>query len=302
MENYQLGLEHVRGLRPNEGLSKTEKKWFLWNIIDVDPEHCIEEAGVMLRTGGGLSYAPAQVLKMYKHVRVRDFLTSATSDAIFVEAPLPGEEMSRCSAMSLACAMLLQDISDNSHAAAIHYFCGPHSGIQDPVSGGIGIVRILLGQLLCLQEFDFTFLDEDWSAALDQRNPRRLLQLFEPLVAQLKVPTLFCIIDAINLFEGNKRKNETATVISELLRVALHCRHFVNLKLLVTSASRRRFIAPIFQQEGLKRLVRLQPSDGDVEVSMRAVKLEIARNGIGLFPDSPESVFWQNGIRSEEAH
>ncbi|KAI9683768.1 MAG: hypothetical protein M1822_005958 [Bathelium mastoideum] len=289
VENYQLGLEHMRSFTPNEGLSEGTKKWFLWKILDVDPERCIEEAGSMLRTGQGqgLNRVPGQVLKMYKHSRVRGFLTSATSDAILVEALLDGQEITRCSPMSLASAMLLQDVSGYAHAAAIHYFCGAHNSMQDPVSGGIGIARVLVGQLLCLQEFDFAFLNEEWSAALNQGDPHALLQLFEPLIAQLQVSTLFCVIDGINLFEGNTRKDETIALISTLLRVARECRHLVHLKLLVTSAAKSRYVAPMFQQDSLKGVVRLQLDDEEMDVSMKAVRLEIARSGGGPSRESP---------------
>ncbi|KAI9709708.1 MAG: hypothetical protein M1820_003110 [Bogoriella megaspora] len=306
VENYQLGLEHMRNLAPTESLPDTTKKWFLWKIIDIDPERCVAEAELMLRNSQGSSHAPAQVLKMYRHRRVKDFLTSAASDSIFVEAPHEGQEMSRCSSMSLACAMLLQDISSHAHAAAIHYFCGSHNSIQDPTSGAAGIARILIGQILCLQEFDLTFLNEEWSAALDQGDPYALFKLFEPLVAQLKTTTLFCIIDTINLFEGNQRKDETITLIYELLRVTLGCPHSVNFKLLLTSASRSRYIAPIFQHEGVGGLVRLPEDDGDAEVSTRAVKLEIARSGLRPHSGSIGSISSHVGPymspQAEEAH
>lgn len=277
-------MEHVRSLTPTEAPSEVHKKFFLWKIIDVDPERCVEEAGSMLRNGQLPSRAPAQVLKMYRSPRVKDFLRSAASDAVFVEAPMEGHELARCSSMSLACAMLLQDLSGQSPAAAIHYFCGAHNNAKDLVGGGIGIARILIGQLLCLQDFDFAFLSWDWRIALEQGNPRALYGLFEQLVGQLKVTTLFCVIDSITLFEGQQRKDETVALISELLRVAVDCRHLVHMKLLVTSSSRSRSVAPLFRHEGLNGIVRLKLDDEEADVSMRAVRLEIARNGGGHSP------------------
>ena len=291
VENYQLGLEHVRSLTPSEAPSEPAKKWFIWKIVDVDPERCIEEAGSMLRNGQTLSHAPAQVLQMYKNNRVKEFLTSAASDAIFVEAPVEGQEMSRCSSMSLACAVLLQDLSSQSHVAAVHYFCGAHNNAHDPVSGGIGIARILIGQLLCLQEFDLTFLDAEWRTALDYGNPHALFRIFEHLIAQLTVQTLFCVIDGITLFEGNQWKDETVALISELLRLVVDCRHPVHLKILVTSSSRSRLVAPLFREEGLRGLVRLRLDSEDADVSMRAVKLEIARNAPRLSPSPGRSQY-----------
>ena len=302
IENYQLGLGQVRNLTPSEGLPEATKKWFLWKIIDVNPERCIEEAGSMLQSGQRLSHAPAQVLKMYRHDRVRGFLTSAVSDAVFVEAPFEGDEMSRCSPMSLACAMLLQDVTGYSQVAAVHYFCGAHNSIQDPVSGGLGIARILIGQLLCLQEFDYSFLDEEWGLALDQGKPYALLQLFEALISQLRISTIFCVIDAINLFEGNTWRDDAVALISQLLHVVHNCRHLVHFKLLVTSASKSRFIAPMFRQGDSEGLVRLQVGDRDLEVSMRAVKLEIARNRTGLSSEARGSIDLLRGHPSEEAH
>jgi hypothetical protein len=286
LENYHLGLEHVRSLTPSEAPSESAKKWFLWKIIDVDPERCIEEAGSMLRSGQGMSRAPTQVLKMYKNARVQKFLTSATSDAVFVEALLEREEMSRCSSMSLACAVLLQDLGSSgySHAAAIHYFCGAHNNLQDSLSGGIGIARVLIGQLLCLQDFDFSFLHAEWRAALEAGDPLALFSIFEQLVFQLNIPTLFCVIDAVTLFEGNLRKDDTDAMVSEILRVAVECRHRVHLKLLVTSSGKSRVIAPRFQRMG--GFLRLEDG-GEAEVSMRAVKLEIARHSRVRLSPSP---------------
>jgi len=296
VENYRLGLEHVRSLTPSEAPSEPHhRKWFLWKIIRVDPELCVhtclDEADSMLQKGQQQTGAVAHVLMMYRHQRVRAFLKSAVSDAIFVEAILEGQEMSRCSCMSLACAVLLQDISHHPHVAAIHYFCGAHNGANDPVSGGIGILRVLMGQLLCLQDFDFAFLGEELREALDHEStsPRALYEVFEQLISQLRVQTLFCVIDAITLFEGKQRKDETDELISELIRVATECRHFVHLKLLVTSTSRSRVVAPRFQHGGNKGLVRLQLDRGDSDVSMTAVKLEVARNRVRLSPNPGHS-------------
>lgn len=289
VEAYQLGLAQVRSLTPSDEPSQSQKKYFLWAMINVDPERCTEEARSMLRAGQGLTRAPAQVLKMYKNGRVREFLTSAASDAIFVQAILEGQEMSRCSSMSLASALLLQDLS-GPHVAAIHYFCGAHNNAQDSLSGGTGIARVLIGQLLCIREFDFTFLHAEWRAALDQGNQLALFALFEPLIAQLQVTTLFCVIDAITLFEGNTWKDDPPDVlISELIRVATQCRTFVHLKLLVTSSSRSRIVGPQFQQGGHRGLVRLQLGGEEAEVSMKAVKLEVAKNRVRLSPSPGHS-------------
>lgn len=284
IENYQLGVERVRSLTPSEAPTPSQKKWLLWNIINVEPERCVEDAESMLRNGQNLSRAPGQVRGMYRNKRVKEFLTSASPDAILVEAPMEGHEMSRCSPMSLACAMLLQDLSGHSHAAAIHYFCGLHNKEQDPVSGSVGIARILIAQLLWLQEFDFAFLTSEWRVALEQGNPQALYKLFEPLIGQLKTATLFCVIDSIALFEGNRWRDNTIALISELLRVAVDCNLQVHFKLLITSSSRSRFVAPLFPQYGLNGVVRLRPDDEDTEVSMRAVRLEIARNHVGKSP------------------
>jgi hypothetical protein len=221
---------------------------------------------------------------MFRNGRVREFLTTAASDAIFVEGVLDGQEMLRCSPMSLACAVLLEDLAGHSHVAAIHFFCGLHNNPQDPVSGGGGIARVLIGQLLCLQDFDFTFLDADWRAALDQGNYNAILALFGPLIAQLQVTTLFCVIDAITWFEGSTRKDESDALISELLRVAVNCNHFVHMKLLITSSSRSRVFATHFQKGEHRGSVRLLLDGGAADVSMRAVKLEVARNNVRLSP------------------
>ncbi|PMD37919.1 hypothetical protein L207DRAFT_635367 [Hyaloscypha variabilis F] len=294
VENYRLGLEHVRSRTPSEVPSEPHhRKWFLWKIIEVDPERCVhtclDEADSMLHNGQQQRGAVSHVLKMYKDERVRTFLKSAASDAIFVEATIEGQEMSRCSCMSLACAVLLQDMAHHPHVAAIHYFCGAHNGANDPVGGGIGILRVLVGQLLCLQEFDFTFLDQDLRAALDHENPNALFEVFEQLVSQLRIQTLFCVIDAITLFEGAKRKEETDALISELIHVALECSHFVHLKLLVTSTSKSRVVAPKFQQGGRKGVVRLQLDSADEDMPMRAAKLEVARNRVMLSPSPSRS-------------
>jgi len=289
VENYQLGLAQVRSLTPSDEPSQHQKKYFLWSIINVDPERCTEEAKSMLRAGQDLSRAPAQVLKMYKNGRVREFLTTAASDAIFVQAIIDGQEMSRCSSMSLASVMLLQDLS-GPHVAAIHYFCGAHNNAQDSLSGGIGIARVLIGQLLCIQEFDFTFLHAEWRTALSKQNQDALFALFEELIAQLHVTTLFCVIDAITLFEGNTWKDDPPdALVSALIRVATQCRTDVHLKLLVTSSSRSRIVGPQFQQGGHRGLVKLQLDDGESEVSIRAVRLEVAKNRMRLSPSPGRS-------------
>jgi hypothetical protein len=288
VENFQLGLQHVRSLTPSEAPSGLAMKWFLWKIINVDPDRCIttctEEKESMLRTGQGLSHAPAHVLRMFRNGRVREFLSTAASDAIFVEGVLDGQEMLRCSPMSLACTVLLDDLSGHSHVAAIHFFCGLHNNPQDPVSGGRGIARVLIGQLLCLQDFDFTFLDAEWRAALDQGNYNATLALFEPLIAQLQATILFCVIDAVTWFEGSTRKEESDALISELLRVAVGCGHSVHMKLLITSSSKSRVFASRFQKGEHRGFVGLRLDGGNADVSMRAVRLEVARNNVRLSP------------------
>jgi hypothetical protein len=283
VEAYQLGMECVRSLTPMETPSEVHMKYFLWNAIEVNLQTCQEDAAMMLKGGFNVNRAPAQVLRMFKHTRVREFLTSGGSDAILVEAPMDSQdEMARCTATSLACALLLQDLSSQSHAGAIHYFCGRHNYAQDPLSNGIGIIKMLTGQLLCLQqEYDLSFLNPEWRTALESSNPQAFYRLFAFLIEQVNVPVLFIVIDSISLFEGNERRDDTVEAIREIRDIALASSHRVNIKLLLTSSRTSRNVGQLFKPGGL---VKLRLDEDAPEVSLKSVRLEIARNGVGKSP------------------
>lgn len=288
MENYRLG---SRNLNPSELAGEEGRVYFIWKIVGIDLEACVAEVGLALQRSRTLPRAPAQALQMYRTARVKDFLKSASSDAILVEGSGHDDETSRPSAMGLASAMLLESIVRSPYASGIHYFCGAHNSPQDPLCGAIGIAKSLLGQLLTLQEYDWSFLHQGWMKALEQGSPPHLFALFGQLVPQLKVPTLICVVDSIQLFATGRWEADVISLVRHLLSVAFAVQHRVNMKLLFTSTGRSHSIGSLFKEQGHNGLIRLRQGGEDDDISVNRVRLEINRSGIGHSPSPGRQPF-----------
>lgn len=260
-------------------MSDDEKRSLLWQTVNIDPEKYADDIQPMTRGDHTMGKAPAYVVQMIKRKRVREFIEFATSDAVFVELTLAGQETARRSPLTLGSAMLLQDVMRTSNTATIHYFCGLHNKSQDPLCGGRGIAKMLIAQLLALpQSYDLSFMDASWWETLELRSREVLFETLARLICQVRAATLFCVIDGASLFETNDHTDDMRALMAELLRVTLDDQHVCHVKLLVTSFKASRRIGPMFEEQGLQGLVKLN-ADVHQDVSRQGLRVEMARYG-----------------------
>jgi hypothetical protein len=85
------------------------------------------------------------------------------------------------------------------------FFCGNHTFESDPSSGGAGLFRCLILQLLALESFSTAdFLQHVDPLKVEAGHLETLRKVFIMLLKQLPGDlTIFCIIDGVNYYENN---------------------------------------------------------------------------------------------------
>lgn len=281
---HQLGVERlapdvelVRNITPSEAPAGAVREW-LWRIMEADEEKMSADTRSMMRAAQGLDgSAYTQAAKLYRHPQFKSLLRSKESRALLVETETGEYSSERCSPMTLSCSLMLEELWQHQDAASIHYFCGMHNTSTDSLSGGKGMARSLVSQLLRLQEFNFHFLDAQWQDSLEQHELAFMCSLIQLLIRQLQYPVLYCIIDGITLLEGNRWKDEVVEVIWHLVRLVDETDLGTSFKLLVTGLAKSRHIVHLFQKTRSADSIRLRGEDADLDVTLRALRGEVAR-------------------------
>lgn len=177
--------------------------------------------------------------------RFKSWLQARASDALLINGN-GSDGLARWSSMSLLSALLAHSLSQQQSAYILNFFCGHHNSMGDPVSGPVGMMRVLITQLLSAHNFDLGFVRfGDWFDGLRVHDLSTLCRLFHKLLTQLPSVVVFCIIDGVSLFETSRWSEELAPVLRRLqFSVAddsLDC-HF---KVLFTSATISRGVKEI---------------------------------------------------------
>ncbi|KAF5644914.1 hypothetical protein F52700_2395 [Fusarium sp. NRRL 52700] len=146
--------------------------------------------------------------------------------------------------LSLFSAAMVRNLRQVDRFCAVSFFCGQHIDLDDPLAGGIGLIKSLTVQLLHQHSFDDADLDkvaQEVNLPLLKRGDEdveELCQLFSVLVRRLRSDTtLFCVIDSVNVYEDEDMMQEmyVEKVLFEILQLTGDPRVKTHVKILLTS-------------------------------------------------------------------
>ena len=183
--------------------------------------------------------------------RFQQWLQSKHSDALLINGNTD-DGLARCSPMSMLSAMLIRSLEQAGGVFVSHFSCGSHNSSGDPLSGPTGMLRSLNAQFLSTRQFDTGFLRTSRAyEELRTHDLDALHRLLRILLGQLPNIVVFCIIDGISLFESERWRNETATVVRRLQHISsdetLECRF----KLLFTTPTISRCANEVLRRENI---------------------------------------------------
>ncbi|KAL8655743.1 MAG: hypothetical protein Q9226_002932 [Calogaya cf. arnoldii] len=107
---------------------------------------------------------------------------------------------------------------------------------SDALRGPLGLLRSLIRQLLCVQQFDRAVAEIAYGEKLQYENVAYFLHLFRSLVEHLpEDKILFCIIDGISFYDSSEPSFELEAVVEGLTELTEDCGFGPVFKLLITS-------------------------------------------------------------------
>lgn len=168
----------------------------------------------------------------------KEFIMVPASSKLLVHGDFY-EGMHQISALSSVCWTLKNSLDGMAGFKTLVFFCGCHidPGSNERTTGGQGLIRSLLAQLLRQYEFDTRVLHEqvnlDQVAAGDLEG---LCHLFVWLACHLpQKTTLVCLIDGISYFERQEHAGGMNFVLCSLLDLTRDARMRGVFKILITS-------------------------------------------------------------------
>ncbi|KAF5591405.1 hypothetical protein FPANT_5680 [Fusarium pseudoanthophilum] len=160
--------------------------------------------------------------------------------------------------LSLFSASVVRNLRQVDRFCAVAFFCGQHTDLDDPLIGGIGIIKSLTTQLLHQHNFDDADLDkvaQEVNVPLLKRGVEdieELCQLFAVLVRRLRSDTtLFCVIDSVNVYEDEDMMQDmfVEKVLFEILQLTGDPRVKTHVKIIFTSATDTNTIWKAFKEK-----------------------------------------------------
>ncbi|KAK4693082.1 hypothetical protein P7C71_g4246, partial [Lecanoromycetidae sp. Uapishka_2] len=218
----------------------------LESLFNVDQKMIEQDLQKIIREGGRSPIkSQSRGHWLLQDAKFQNWLTAGETRGLLVDGNFDGNE--KISAMSFVCALLIQSLKIAETAITISSFCGLHTRSNDPLSSASGLLRSLISQLLCIQDFNLSSITEEYEEQLHENNLAYLIDLFQLLVEQLpENRVLFCLVDGIAFYEKNKDKAEICAVLNTLAELANDQGVGPIVKLLVTNPLRSRWAGDFF--------------------------------------------------------
>ncbi|KAJ4075774.1 hypothetical protein NW761_013036 [Fusarium oxysporum] len=162
--------------------------------------------------------------------------------------------------LSLFSAAIVRKLRQVDRFCAVAFFCGQHTDLDDPLTGGIGAIKSLTTQLLRQHGFDDADLDK---VAQEVNLPllksgvediEELCRLFAVLVRRLRNNiTLFCVIDSVNVYEDEDILQDmyVEKVLFEILQLTGDTGVKTHVKILFTSPTDTNKIWKAFKEKDI---------------------------------------------------
>ncbi|KAF5658407.1 hypothetical protein FCIRC_12908 [Fusarium circinatum] len=160
--------------------------------------------------------------------------------------------------LSLFSAAIVRNLRQVDRFCAVAFFCGQHIDLDDPLTGGIGLIKSLTIQLLHQHGFNDADLDkvaQEVNLPLLKRgveDVEELCLLFTVLVRRLRNDTtLFCVIDSVNVYEDEDMMQGmyVEKVLFEILQLTGDPRIKTHVKILLTSPTDTNTIWKAFKRK-----------------------------------------------------
>lgn len=220
----------------------------LYQSLGVDKSLALQDLELVLKESSSIDpICQNQSLALIQSQQFRNWLSGRESALLLVDVGCTSDALERISATSVLCATLLRSLPNTDQVAvSIHFFCGLHTALADPLRGPNALVRSLIVQVLAYQDFDLRFVDsQQYYEALHQQDLHSLCKTFQSLVHQISASrVIFCVIDGIAFYENEGWLDDLSYVLEKLRELTIDhntYRHPV-FKLLITSAHTRRHI------------------------------------------------------------
>jgi hypothetical protein len=241
-----------------EGFLNQPQLFDLLNLGSRSPEGELQR---VISAGRTQSLAlQSRAVWLLRSSRLQRWLNSPNSDAVLIHG---NSDAAKISPVSLFCALLVQSLVAVEPARVVHFFCGIHSAPQDPLTGAQGLLRSLIGQLLCQDQYKLAFLTRRDIHRIKTNELGALQELFANLVMQLGPGTaLFCVLDGINFYETDEHAMYAGSVFTQILNLVRADESRAVVKFLVTSPSRTRLVGEAFPAENQVAVPRIMTKEG----------------------------------------
>lgn len=206
----------------------------LLGVLDLDE---IDTKYIIQRGGQYPDNHRARVEQLVTTSQFREWVGTAASHILLIHGDFGEPSKHYVSALSLFCTTFVEALKRMNGFLPLVFFCGRHLDTGDGPTGGEGIIKSLVAQLLRQQIFDTRQLHQEIDLnKLNNGDVDELCALFRWLVRQVpENVTLFCLIDGIILYERSNYEYTMGQVLASLLDLTRDLSVRCILKFLITS-------------------------------------------------------------------
>ena len=285
--------------RPSKVVPPAFPQQRLRTLLEVPDEEDARDLEQVSRIGKNVrSSSHMHSLRLLSHSSFRTWLKSNESQGLLVDGNNSSSE--RISAFSIVCATLVQSLEDTQQATPLAFFCSLHTGESASLRGPQGLMRSLLHQLLPLQDFDLTFVNDSYAEKVHSQDLLCLCDLFQRLVDQLDEDrVLFCVIDSVSSFEKQRYGDGIFLVVDRLLMLTRRLGSALVFKLLLAGPKVSKQMRNRFSSDDC---ITVTKGSGDGRVLSGSY---LSRQTRRLFDDqekSPPATIARNDDPPEDGH
>jgi hypothetical protein len=194
--------------------------------------------------------------------KMREWLTSTRSRVLLINGNTDATELE--SPTTFLAGKFLEAVESMQSVISMYYFCSFHrSSSDEPGADGIGMLRCLLVQLLeARKAWILPFANDEDLEDFDCYDIEATCKLFHELLQKLPKDTvLFCVIDAINFYERDDKREDFLSVIDHLVWEVEQATT-ITIKLLFTCPSRSAFVKDFVGDEDILNVPESVDGDG----------------------------------------
>jgi hypothetical protein len=223
------------------------------NAEEIDMDVISDSAALVNRRDQG------RAEQLVSHPKFRQWVVKTSPAELLIHGHMRPSRTS-VSPLSLFAASIVGSLRNIDRFCSIAFFCGQHTDSDDPLTGGAGIIKSLIAQLLaqrCFDDADLAHISQRVNLSLLKRDTEKiqeLCKLFALLVRRLRSDTtLFCVLDSVNLYEGEEYMQDMYVdrVLNDILSLTQDKNVKAHVKILFTSPTDTNMIRKGFQQKDI---------------------------------------------------